>query len=323
MTDGPKPGATPPKPEPAAPAPTTPGTAAADAPTTVIPATAAAVPAPSTDPDQPPASTVDPAPATPPPTTPAPPAASQSSPPPYRPPLSVRGWLAVLAAVAIVVALLGGGGYLLNRALTQDNSTTVAGSATAESDGSDGSSDTTTGSTGPTNTMPVTPTGVVAACATYPPAVDSAGRPHTYEAPNATDGDLTTAWRCRGTQGQSLSISFVCAQQLATVGIDPGHDKTDADGSDRFAQNRKITRVTWTFDDGSTVEQELKPERGIQTLEVDKTSRTAKLTVVSTVDGQPITNRTGEQFAPFNDVTSVSEVRFTARAGDGGDGCAK
>ncbi|MFC9788012.1 NADase-type glycan-binding domain-containing protein [Rhodococcus sp. NPDC127528] len=261
--------------------------------------------------------------APPPPATPPP-----LTPPPYRPPLSVRGWLVVLTSVAAVVALLAGGGYLLNRTLSQ-NSSTVAGSAAPDSGGTDfgGGADfadpNDPGAFGHGATVPVTPTGVTGTCATYPPAVDSAGRPHTYEAPNATDGDLTTAWRCQGTQGQSLSISFVCAQQLATVGIDPGHDKTDADGSDRFAQNRKITKVIWTFDDGSTVEQQLRPERGIQTLEVDKTSRTAKLTVVSTVDGQPITNRTGEQFAPFNDVTSVSEVRFTARGGDGGDGCAK
>ncbi|TQF67110.1 hypothetical protein FK531_16180 [Rhodococcus spelaei] len=308
MTDSPKPDATPPSPESAAPVPT---------PTPPTPAPPTPTPAPPTPTPTPPSA--DEQTVVLPPAAPAPP---QTPSPPYRPPLSVRGWLAVLAVVAIVIALLGGGGYLLDRALTQSNSTT-AGSATAEPSGSGDSTDATPGTTGPKETVPVTPTGAVATCTTFPPAVDSAGRPHTYEAPNATDGDLTTAWRCQGIAGQSLSVSFVCAQHLATVGIDPGYDKTDIDGSDRFAQNRKVTKVTWSFDDGSTVEQQLKPERGIQILEVDKTSRTAKMTVVQTVDGQPVTNRTGEQFAPFNDVTSVSEVRFTARAGDGGDGCAK
>lgn len=251
-----------------------------------------------------------------------------SNPEPPRPPLSARGWLAVATAAAAVVALLAGGGYLLNRTLTQADSTAgsaepesgapVDGDAAGEPDGSDLGAGAATA-----DIVAVAPTAVLPTCTPVPPAVDSTGRTHAYEATNAIDGDVTTAWRCTGTQGQVLAVSFPCSVHLATVGVDPGHDKTDPDGSDRFAQNRKVTRVKWTFDDGSTVEQQLEPRRGIQTTPVDTTARTATLTVLATVDGQPVTNRAGEPAAPFNDITSISEVRFTARAGDGGDGCVR
>ncbi|MGW0045251.1 NADase-type glycan-binding domain-containing protein [Rhodococcus sp. NPDC003348] len=259
---------------------------------------------------------------------PAPQPPNPLPPEPPRPPLSVRGWLAVAAAAAAVLALLAGGGYLLNRTLGDDETSVTGSAAPAADDNGDlGGGDFATGDDfdfgADTDTVAVAPTAVLPTCTPLPPAVDSAGRTHAYEAPNAIDGDVTTAWRCKGTQGQTLAISFPCSVHLATVGIDPGHDKTDPDGSDRFAQNRKVTRVKWTFDDGSSVEQQVEPRRGIQTMPVDTTARTATLTVLATVDGQPVTNRAGERSAPFNDVTSISEIRFTARAGDGGDGCVR
>lgn len=257
----------------------------------------------------------------PPSTAPDPANPEPPTPEPPRPPLSVRGWLVVLTAAAAVLCLLAGGGYLINRALADANLSTVTGSAAAEATTTSGAPDESTSDTG--ETVAVTPAAVLPTCVTLPPAVDSTGRPHAYEATNAVDGDVTTAWRCQGTRGQTLAVSFPCGVHLATVGLDPGHDKTDPDGSDRFAQNRKITRVKWTFDDGSSVEQQVPPQRGIQSMPVDVTARTATLTVLDTVDGQPVAGRTGQQSAPFNDVTSVSEIRFTARAGDGGDGCVR
>lgn len=246
-----------------------------------------------------------------------------------RPPLSVRGWIVVLAATAAVLTVLAGGGYLLNRALA-DDAATVAGSAEpadeqGESDfGGDFGGDAEGFDFGEdTGSVAIVPTAVLPTCTPVPPAIDSTGRSHAYEAQNAIDGDVSTAWRCTGTTGQTLAVSFPCTAALTTVGLDPGHDKTDPDGSDRFAQNRKVTKVKWTFDDGSTVEQQLEPRRGIQTMPVDTTARTATLTVLETIAGQPVTNRAGQPSAPFNDVTSISEVRFTARAGDGGDGCAR
>lgn len=244
-----------------------------------------------------------------------------SNPEPPRPPLSTGGWLAVLAGFVVGVVVLAGGGYLINRSLTDANSSTASGTSAAAAGTAANPDPAAADPTVPGDTVTVAPTAVLPTCATLPPAIDSTGRPHAYEATNAIDGDVSTAWRCQGTRGQTLAVSFPCAVQLASVGLDPGHDKTDPDGADRFAQNRKVTRVKWTFDDGTVVEQQVAPQHGIQSMPVDVTAHTATLTVLDSVDGQPVANRAGEESAPFNDVTSISEVRFTARAGAGGDGC--
>ncbi|WP_156042323.1 NADase-type glycan-binding domain-containing protein [Rhodococcus sp. UNC363MFTsu5.1] len=270
--------------------------------------------------------------ATPPPPPPPPPPAqpffdapagfdAPTGPAPGRGPLSWKGWLGIIAAVTAAVVLLAGGGFLLNWTLardtdgeaTADEGVTVGIALGAGGDDADGGG----------NRTPITPTGAVPTCAAYPPAVDSTGRKNSYEAPNATDGDVTTAWRCGGTKGQVLSVSFACKLDLTSVGIDPGYDKKDVDGSDRFAQNRKVTKVTWAFDDGTSVAQEVRPERGIQALEVDKAAKTVTMTINETVEGQPVKNAAGQESAPFNDVTSVSEVRFTGRADAGSDPCVK
>ncbi|PTR40528.1 hypothetical protein C8K38_11354 [Rhodococcus sp. OK611] len=268
--------------------------------------------------------------ATPPPPPPPPPPAQPffdapngpaPGPAPARGPLSWKGWLGIIAAVTAAVVLLAGGGFLLNWTLARDTDG-EATAATAESADGDAFSGGDFGDFG-TDPAAITPTGAVPTCAAYPPAVDSTGRKNSYEAPNATDGDVTTAWRCAGTKGQVLSVSFACKLDLTSVGIDPGYDKKDVDGSDRFAQNRKVTKVTWAFDDGTSVVQEVRPERGIQALDVDKAAKTVTLTINETVDGQPVKNAAGQESAPFNDVTSVSEVRFTGRADAGADPCVK
>jgi hypothetical protein len=266
--------------------------------------------------------------ATPPPPPPPPPPAQPffdapngPAPAPGRGPLSWKGWLGIIAAVTAAVVLLAGGGLLLNRTLALDTNGEATAAESEPYDSADfGGGDFDDGAFGTDGTA-ITPTGAVPTCAAYPPAVDSTGRKNSYEAPNATDGDVTTAWRCAGTKGQVLSVSFACKLDLTTVGIDPGYDKKDVDGSDRFVQNRKVTKVTWAFDDGTSVVQEVRPERGIQALDVDKAAKTVTLTINETVDGQPIKNAAGQESAPFNDVTSVSEVRFTGRADAGADPC--
>ncbi|MFD4179718.1 NADase-type glycan-binding domain-containing protein [Rhodococcus sp. NPDC058514] len=271
---------------------------------------------------------------TPPPPPPPPPPAqplfdAPAPPAPGRGPLSWKGWLGIGAAVTAAVVLLAGGGFLLNSSLARDTDGQATAADSEPNDSNDfGGGDFGGGDFGGEGEFgdvaaAITPTGAVPTCVAYPPAVDSTGRKISYEAPNATDGDLTTAWRCAGTNGQVLSVSFACKLDLTSVGIDPGYDKKDVDGSDRFVQNRKVTKVTWAFDDGTSVTQEVRPERGIQTLEVDKAAKTVTLTINETVDGQPVKNAAGQESAPFNDVTSVSEVRFNGRADAGADPCVK
>ena len=82
----------------------------------------------------------------------------------------------------------------------------------------------------------------------------------TYDARNAIDGNPATAWRPTEGDGvgQELVLRLPASTTVASVGLVPGYAKTDpATGVDRFAQNRTIARVSWTFDDGTSVQQEL------------------------------------------------------------------
>ena len=76
----------------------------------------------------------------------------------------------------------------------------------------------------------------------------------TYEAGKAIDGVPDTAWRCDGSGvGQQLQVSFPGRVALTSIGMVPGYAKTDPyDGTDRYTQNRRISAVQYTFDDGSS-----------------------------------------------------------------------
>ena len=93
---------------------------------------------------------------------------------------------------------------------------------------------------------------------------------------NLTDGDKTTTWRCDGTAtGETITLKLPKGTQVAEVGLVPGYAKTDPkSGADRYAENNRITRVRWTLDDGTQVEQELDPSptnRSVQSLRVPRT----------------------------------------------------
>lgn len=97
------------------------------------------------------------------------------------------------------------------------------------------------------------------ATCTAPASVDAAGNEVTYEPGRAFDGDLTTAWRCPGSgSGESLELRLPQELRVAEVGLVAGYAKTDPrNGADRYAENNRITKVRWTFPDGTAVEQEL------------------------------------------------------------------
>lgn len=81
------------------------------------------------------------------------------------------------------------------------------------------------------------------------PAVDGAGRRVTYPPSNVYDGDLSTAWRCDGNGiGQKLTLTLPATTRIGQVGLVPGYAKTDpVTGTDRYAQNDRITAVRWIF----------------------------------------------------------------------------
>ena len=117
--------------------------------------------------------------------------------------------------------------------------------------------------------------------------VDSAGNRVTYQANNMLDGAASTAWRCDGDgRGVTLSFSLQHGQRIAQVGLVPGYAKTDPySGADRYAENRRISKVRWSFDGGAWVEQSFRTnryDRGMQTMRIPPV-RTSRVTV--TIEG--------------------------------------
>jgi hypothetical protein len=144
----------------------------------------------------------------------------------------------------------------------------------------------------PASLVAPVPTAVDATCLRGP-SRDSQGTPTSYEPQRAVDGDLTTAWRCDGDgSGQSITLGFSGPARVAQVGIVPGLAKTDpGDGTDRYAQNRRIARVRITTDAGSSVETELDTaatNRAVQNVALGGlTARSVTITILSSVPGSP------------------------------------
>ncbi|HEY9412105.1 MAG TPA: zinc-ribbon domain-containing protein [Jiangellaceae bacterium] len=108
--------------------------------------------------------------------------------------------------------------------------------------------------------------------AVAPDGADNAGNPVNYRAANLTDGDPTTAWRMpgRGT-GEDVVLSWPQAHTVTEVGLVNGYAKTDDVGDDdRYRQNRRVLEVTWSFDDGTEVTQELAETPEPQMLTLDE-----------------------------------------------------
>ena len=114
-------------------------------------------------------------------------------------------------------------------------------------------------------------------------SVDAAGRQVSYPPANTFDNRETTAWRCDGDGiGQKLSLDLAGTVTLGEVGMVPGYAKTDASsGANRYAENNRITRARWIFDDGSSFVQQLDGSvgnRSMQTMRIPKTA-TGQVTI--------------------------------------------
>jgi hypothetical protein len=114
--------------------------------------------------------------------------------------------------------------------------------------------------------------GVATADLTAPDNVDGAGNTVSYAAANLVDGDPATTWRATGdVRGSSLRITFAAPRLVTAVGLVNGYAKVDpATGLDRYAEERRVTAVTWSFDDGTTYVQELDDGvRAVQRMEIE------------------------------------------------------
>lgn len=138
-------------------------------------------------------------------------------------------------------------------------------------------------------------------------SVDAAGNKVTYEPAKAHDSKLTTAWRCDGSGvGQRYTLSLPAGTTVAEVGLVPGYAKTDPEsGVDRYAENNRITKVRWIFDDGKSYVQEMSGDphnRSMRTLRIPET-RTSRV-VLQILASQP---------GPRNTV-AISEIRIATPA---------
>jgi hypothetical protein len=121
--------------------------------------------------------------------------------------------------------------------------------------------------------------------------VDGGGNPVTYRAGNILDDDPSTAWRCDGDgRGVTLSLRLGAPTQIVAVGMIPGYAKTDPyDHIDRYAENRRVSKVRWTFGDGRWIEQTLSTDpqsRQLQTLRIPQvTSDRVTLEILDSVPG--------------------------------------
>jgi hypothetical protein len=104
--------------------------------------------------------------------------------------------------------------------------------------------------------LPITPAAVAADCQA-PPATDDAGNPVTYLPPNMVDGNPSTAWRCDGDGiGHTITINLGVETPIAELGLINGYAKLDPkSNAHRYPEYRRITAVTWSFPDGTTVQQ--------------------------------------------------------------------
>lgn len=141
---------------------------------------------------------------------------------------------------------------------------------------------------------------------------DSNGAVYTYEPRKAFDGDPSTAWRCqwKETDGQSITAKFEHPMLITSVGLIPGYAKTDIDGSDRFLQNRKITRVRWDFGNGTSVKQQVPVSRAMTTINVNVVTDSVTMVIEATEPGVSIVNKSGQRQDAFNGLVSVSEIQI-------------
>lgn len=226
-------------------------------------------------------------------------------------PVVVPGWWwLVLAGVLLVAALVGA--WLALRGNDAPATGTDTSAAAGASAGSDASEPTPTVFTGRPSELAGEATFSVPA--TAPPNQDVSGKPTDYEAANMADGDPTTAWRMPGDgTGESISIDLGAPREITRVGLVNGYAKQVRDGQghrvDWYVRNRRVARVAWVFDDGTSVTQRLRMRPRMQTMSLDEpvVSRSVELRLVEVTP--PKAGRLGRNF------TAISELSIVGRTG--------
>ena len=108
---------------------------------------------------------------------------------------------------------------------------------------------------------PVKISSVSASCRA-PSSTDGSGRRVRYDPKLVDDDDPSTAWRCNGDGvGESLVFTFGRPTRIAALGLLNGYSRVDrATGDHRYGEYRRVTRVTWTFPDGTSIVEPLQDD---------------------------------------------------------------
>lgn len=204
-------------------------------------------------------------------------------------PRRVPGTLWLVLAGAVVVALVAGAWLLLH-------------GGTSDS-GRRGVSTPTVGATGGADDVAATAT--ASAPLTRAPGVDTAGNKTTYDASNMVDGDPKTAWEMPGDgTGKELTFTLAKRTRLTQVGLINGYAKSSGQGASRvdwYAGNRRILRVEWLFDDGTSVTQDLRQTTDAQRTAVHVTTKTVRLRLVEVT--APGTGPAARNMTPISEVS--------------------
>ena len=223
-------------------------------------------------------------------------------------PALLAGAVVVLLLAAYGVGRVVAGSLSGNPAAQQSpDSVVIPGSGSTGDSSSPKPNKSPTGKkyTGPTSTAAI---GGASATCESAPGVDSAGHPVRYKPSNVFDEDMTTAWRCDGDgSGQKLTVNLAETTKIGQLGLIPGYAKTDPrSGVDRYAENNRITKVRWEFDDGTSIEQTFDPSAK------NRSMQSMRIPVVKT--SQVIVEILDSKRGPRNTV-AVSELRLGAAQG--------
>src|SRR5262245_20248956 len=117
-----------------------------------------------------------------------------------------------------------------------------------------------------------------------PNSQEADGTPVAFGPDNVFDHNPATAWRCEASApNKSLTFTLNGPTHLTSLGLIGGYVKVDPlTGVDRFIQNHRVRQVRWTFDDGTTVTQNLADSRDMQSIDVDVTTSSVTLTITDT-----------------------------------------
>ncbi len=229
------------------------------------------------------------------------------------PDLRGRPWLPLLATFVVLALVVGLGTWLLTRGgATPDPAPQPGATSPAPVSGTPSDQPSESPSSSPTTAPSDAPTDVARFAtatvpATAPPNQDLSGNLVRYEATNLLDGVATTCWRMPGDgTGEELVFELAEATTLTSVGLINGYAKhaRDAQGNrlDWYHGNRRILSVTWLFDDGTSVSQDLSDTTKLQLLDLGPvTTSTVRLQLVQV--SSPGSGRAARDYTPISDVS--------------------